>query len=48
MDQWQWAYAALELRVIENRTRLGLYPWPASLVFERGLHFMAVLQRPDR
>jgi SAM-dependent methyltransferase len=48
MDQWQWAYSTLELHVVENRTRLGLYPWPASLVFERGLHFIAVLQRSDR
>ncbi|HEU4994014.1 MAG TPA: class I SAM-dependent methyltransferase [Gemmatimonadaceae bacterium] len=43
--QWSEAYGALGLRVVENRDRLGLYPWPASLVFERHLHFIAVLER---
>lgn len=47
-DQWQWAYSTLHLRVVENRERLGLYPWPASLVFERRLHFLAVLERDER
>ena len=44
--QWDGAYSRLKLRVVQNRERLGLYPWPASLVFERRLHFIAVLERP--
>ena len=43
--QWDRAYSRLELRVVQHRERLGLYPWPASLVFERRLHFIAVLER---
>ena len=42
--QWDGAYARLKLRVVQNRERLGLYPWPASLVFERRLHFIVVLE----
>lgn len=43
--QWSEAYTSVGLRVVENRERLGLYPWPASVVFERRLHFVAVLER---
>ena len=43
--EWDRAYASVGLRVAESREHLGLYPWPASLVFERGLHFMAKLER---
>jgi ubiquinone/menaquinone biosynthesis C-methylase UbiE len=43
--EWDGAYADAGLRVAESREHLGLYPWPASLVFERGLHFMARLER---
>jgi SAM-dependent methyltransferase len=41
--EWDAAYrdAGLALRTI--REELGLYPWPASLLFERGLHFVAAL-----
>lgn len=41
---WQQALADAGLRTVEQRERLGLYPWPASLVFERGLHFVALLE----
>ena len=41
--RWREALADAGLRVVEQRERLGLYPWPASLLFERGLHFMALL-----
>lgn len=44
-DQWSRAYERLKLRVVEQRERLGLYPWPASLLFERELHFIARLER---
>ena len=46
-DRWDRAFAAAGLHVEERRMRLGLYPWPASLVFERQLHFIARL-RPAR
>lgn len=43
--RWRSAFDALDLRVAEWRSQLGLYPWPASMVFERGLHFVARLER---
>ena len=43
-ERWQRAFAGAGLRRLEERTTLGLYPWPASLLFERGLHFIAVLE----
>ena len=42
--QWDAAFRDANLRVVQQRERLGLYPWPANLVFERGLHFIAVLE----
>lgn len=44
-DRWQAAWRGLGLRVATRRDHLGLYPWPASLVFERGLHFIVKLER---
>jgi SAM-dependent methyltransferase len=41
--RWRAAFAELGLRVDQWQTTLGLYPWPASLVFERGLHFVTRL-----
>lgn len=43
-EQWQRSFARLGLRTTARRDSLGLYPWPASLVFGRGLHFVAVLE----
>ena len=43
-DRWERGFANAGLRVVEQRERLGLYPWPASLLFERRLHFIAVLE----
>lgn len=43
-DRWERAFANAGLRLVEQRARLGLYPWPASLAFERGLHFVAMLE----
>jgi ubiquinone/menaquinone biosynthesis C-methylase UbiE len=42
--QWRDSLAAAGLRVRDRRDHLGLYAWPLSLVFERGLHFVAVLE----
>jgi len=44
LQQWTDAFSKLGWRVVENRTRLGLYPPPASWVFERSLHFIARLE----
>ena len=43
--EWDRAFADLKLSVAEKRTSLGIYPWPASVVFGRGLHFVARLER---
>ena len=43
-DQWDRGFANAGLRVVERRERLGLYPWPASALFERRLHFIAALE----
>lgn len=45
-SRWSEAFGALRLTTEEYRDRPGLYPFPASLVFERSLHFLARL-RPD-
>jgi SAM-dependent methyltransferase len=45
--QWSKAFGQLGLKTCEMSTTLGLYPAPASWVFERGLHFVARLQRDD-
>ncbi len=41
--RWRDAFATLHLTVQQWRPRLGLYPFPASLLFERHLHFIAQL-----
>jgi SAM-dependent methyltransferase len=41
--QWRDAFSALGLEVKELRRRLTLYPWPANLVFEKRMHFIARL-----
>jgi SAM-dependent methyltransferase len=43
--RWTKAFQTLGMKVIERRGRLGLYPWPASWVFERKLHFIARLEK---
>ena len=44
-EQWSKAFAEEGFDVTEIRTKLGLYPWPASWFFGRGLHFVARLDR---
>jgi SAM-dependent methyltransferase len=41
--QWHEAFAALGLTVEVWRKKLGLYPWPATWVFDRSLHFVCRL-----
>lgn len=41
--RWRETFAQLNLTVAEYRSDLGLYPIPASWIFERSLHFIARL-----
>jgi hypothetical protein len=41
--RWRTAFDELELGIEQWQTALALYPWPASLIFEHGLHFVARL-----
>jgi SAM-dependent methyltransferase len=46
-QRWQEAFTELDLAVRVWKKDLGLYPWPASCVFGRSLHFVARLE-PER
>jgi len=46
--QWRAVWQAMGLRPIHYRSRLGLYPFPLSLLFDTGLHFAAALERTPR
>lgn len=43
--QWREAFQRLNLTVAQWHDRLGLYPWPASAVFDSRLHFVARLEK---
>lgn len=43
-ERWLEAFAALGLTVTTWKKNLGLYPWPASWIFGRSLHFVALLE----
>jgi len=47
-QRWREAFSALGLEVESCERRLGLYPFPLNLAFERSLHFLALLRRDDR
>ncbi len=42
--EWRAVLADVGLEVETWKSRLGLYPFPASLFFDRGLHFVARLR----
>ena len=42
-SEWQATFNELNLDLDLSSSRLGLYPWPASMVFDRSLHFVARL-----
>lgn len=44
--QWRKAYADLGLSETTLRTRLRLYPYPFTWIFDRSLHFVALLTIP--
>ena len=41
--RWLAAFEELGLEIEQWDDNLGLYPWPASWVFERSLHFLGVV-----
>jgi SAM-dependent methyltransferase len=41
---WMAAFELLGLKITEWKPKLGLYPWPASWIFDRSLHFVARLE----
>lgn len=45
-SQWRAAWISLGLRIESISRSIGLYPMPLSLVFDRGLHFVARLSVP--
>jgi SAM-dependent methyltransferase len=45
-QRWLDAFDALGLQVGGWNDELGIYPWPASWVFDRSLHFIAELYLP--
>jgi SAM-dependent methyltransferase len=46
--KWLEAFDLLGLQVGIWTSHLGLYPWPASWIFERSLHFIARLDLGER
>ncbi len=46
--RWNEAFDALGLQIEQWNARLGLYPFPAKLVFERRLHFVARLGKKSK
>ena len=47
--EWQRLFERLSVEVMAVNRRIGLYPWPLGLVFERSLHFVARLScAPNR
>lgn len=45
--EWDAAFDAVGLRPVRMQHSLGLYPAPASWIFERGLHFIGLFERED-
>jgi SAM-dependent methyltransferase len=43
-ETWRGSFQTLGLKVVDWKKKLGLYPWPASLLFERSLQFIAKLE----
>lgn len=46
-DQWIEMFRQRGLQIVEWNEDLGLYPFPASLVFERKKHFLALLAKTE-
>jgi SAM-dependent methyltransferase len=46
-DEWQRMFSRLGMAATSVRRRLELYPIPLSWIFDRSLHFVAVVVRSD-
>lgn len=46
--EWEREFARARLSPAIWKERLNLYPWPASLVFDRRLHFVGKLEMAER
>lgn len=46
--EWTTVFSDLGLEIETWTSHVPLYPWPASLIFGRGLHFIALLNRRNR
>jgi len=46
-QRWLRTFETLGVKLAWWNQSLGLYPWPANLVFERSLHFMARLDKDE-
>lgn len=46
-EEWKKAYSFAGLATKQEIRRLNLYPFPASLLFDRTLHFVAVLEKAN-
>jgi ubiquinone/menaquinone biosynthesis C-methylase UbiE len=47
--EWRRIYERVAVRPVETKRKLNLYPQPVNLVFGRGLHFIALLEKePQR
>jgi SAM-dependent methyltransferase len=46
--KWRHAFDELGLNLISWEKQLKLYPFPANLIFERSLHFVAMLGLPTK
>lgn len=44
-EKWFNAFTELELEVIFWDKKIGLYPFPLNLIFDRSLHFIAMLNK---
>lgn len=44
-ERWHRELKEMGAKIIYWNTNLGLYPWPASWIFERSLHFIALLEK---
>ena len=47
-SRWLETFEAMHLRVESWQSTLRLYPWPANLIFDRSLHFLARLSKSLR
>lgn len=43
--EWEDLFAEAGFKIVEYCSSLGLYPFPANLIFERNLHFLTLLER---